>query len=1308
MHRFTRLACIAGWLSFASIGAVNALRAQSSTIVGGTPPVLPLRLDLGATGQCVGSGFESMRPSKQYPAPPVAGGSYGYTSTTAVTAFAHEASGAPDCAWAPDKRVLSPLAPAGGTDAEYQQLLALCRDGHVYSSPTTFKYLPQFPGSFMVHVRLGHLDQAQDNQEVKVVVGGVAQLVTTETPATSLISGAWARTVVSKATFGAGADGPPLGGYRSYWFPVHSGGGPIELRFGANTRVQALEFWANAAAPAEFDVSTGELEVGDYVARSCSGAEDDADASKFANGLAKLNEGDAAAASATFGAISDCNRFLRATGRLWVVGWPSSGQVLDGNDGVEWTQLLLAIADLELVANPAGYEGAIHGRAAEYLDRAREYVRALKHATLRGYRLPHTFPDSSAPIVNPHAEDIALLSNLAAAEALWRDLSGERLADVLDNPVVDVHPLFFRAAHRREINLWSRNTRNLAAGTDAGDAFEAAQYKMWRELVTRGYVTPPMAAGGPDGAMQGDDGLAVGIHMATYVSPQDPQGGPLYAENNDPTITSGAWQHEGSPQVHGAAAQNWWTPLLAGVDALPQVTCGEWEVPQRRFQVALAAAQQWWVAQRMKQGIVDGAYVGELGGGSGDDPEFLLQFLYSILPLRGSLPEFTAALESLGKSQLEEQADHGYFFGDGTSAAADVEHTAEYTQNALLTGFYSNSGDPVFVSSALRSFEHVGDLATAVGTVDPVAWTATIGGGTHSFGGSPIARRYFKNWHFDAEGPDAAALPGDVPLNTRALLPLLHAIATTRNSSAIQIAREITEWWWSVCEDTSGPAGKLKPKGVVPERVMPKQPAGFTYEGAGGLEWWTGGYAQVTGGSTDAFAQCGAIYGLMLWRFLDTHDAGQKLDYLRPIYFAGQLAAEGYRVEHPNAAPCGTQALVTLGTATDPGTPRWTAQRLRESSSFLQSLFLALPVLEKNSAALDAMPDTGDATATLCWIRAMLIREAAAPGIARYQLNNNLQSLTASMQEGFTWLDAFFPLATEFTNYTDRAYLATDGPKVNIASMTSGGFVGYLPSHQLTIEPWLGQSPLNVAVLVAGWKTSPSGGKRLIAHVRNFEVDPNPADGVTDRDMRLRLWHSMEPVFRPGPYDVSIGVDSNQDGTFDGAVTTTSMTWFMPGSEFEFTLPYASSGVCPTAYTITIEPSSAPWSNPCTSVERHDVALVAQPAAWDATTKSLSVQLEGYNLGDGPSAPRLVYRTYVVYTASGWAVFTSPNLNMIPSIPGPTGLQVASAMTSATQSFANVNEAITRIDAYIHLGPPLGCPDMNSDNDVVLVTTGDL
>ena len=207
----------------------------------------------------------------------------------------------------------------------------------------------------------------------------------------------------------------------------------------------------------------------------------------------------------------------------------------------------------------------------------------------------------------------------------------------------------------------------------------------------------------------------------------------------------------------------------------------------------------WWIRNRQ-------APTGEMGGGWGDDCE-MLRHWGDVYFLTGDC-EIRDAAAKMANGIVREIAPNGYL-----EQIADVEHAAEPTSDtAVLAGF--DYGNPIYIERAMATARLMRDV-----------WT-----GINRHG-----QRLFRSCWFGASGV-RTELPHaqDIPLNARALKPVLWLAWYNRNPDAIRLLRDLGDAWIENARRTDGG----KPKGFLPSAVV------FETGEIGGFsgKWWSDGF----------------------------------------------------------------------------------------------------------------------------------------------------------------------------------------------------------------------------------------------------------------------------------------------------------------------------------------------------------------------------------------------------------------------------------------------------------------------------------
>lgn len=1168
--------------------------------------------------------------------------------------------------------------PLGDPNPEYAERYALVVNAHnAHHTTREFNaFVP--PGTDRVLVRLlvGRSDEQIAGTQIKAATqSSCGQSVAWEDvlleehpwPALGSPPGIWSRTPLQKASLVLNT-----GGWRSVWFIMDTlcDGTDERVQFEVKsgfdqTRVAAIEIYDYAddvRPPLGFDAA----DLADPLKVNAAYVDDDwaADQAHVDAGRMDLLADDPAAALVDFEQIVD--DVTRAEAYLWVAGWLGGDRSLFGHDGYEWELLLKAIDLLEGV--DLGTEPRA-GFVAYHLDRAQQYRRALVHERLGGVPraiLPDPLDPAGGSIeyrnwyrdFEDELNDAGLfpdvnvgLLNLCAAEAAWRDVGGQQLGPGLDNPHIEVQPLQFKALVYSMINSWARHTKNKnvshpdPATAEAAQLFVKQHFDLAREFEDLGlFAADPSGDGSHEGPFRTHDTLALFNHMATWDAKNNPpqMTPPDYDEDDEGGII-GKWGGEGSDDVHGPGETRWWDDALPDASSIDPALCTDdtWASHLRRFDVAYRAAHGWWADF--------GALDGELGGGDGDDPEFVLQMLYPTLPFPGRDPAIEAAAQAVTDTWLAPWGEDGtgeYYFGnDDPGSATDVEHSGEYTGNGLWAMLQMRYGDPWYLEYALRSTEYLGDEIWEQGGAQAggTPWTERLdanggtpfgaGIATHSDPQNPgqsIDYRRFVNWHMDAEGsdPNGGAAVGDLTLNGRAILPAHYVAAYNGHPGTVGLLRQWAEWWWVVLmddgalADASNMPTQAKPVGVVPAVVdysptFPYLVHGVSPGGGADPEWWQGGYVEAVGGPNiqNALVSCDYVYGALLWRYRDeATPPAERHEYLLPIFRAAQLLGEYWRQElDRQGTPLGPQVLALPVDAT-PGSPWWTATELARSPAFRKVLTQQLDELENDpdlaalldlemgpnahahlmeylKAGLGGRPPSLPTTCSTCQLNTKGDPYARAVFNEGSSTDAEKDELAGVFEGGFDWLDSFFALATTWVSYVDRIFLTINGAHgESMATWTQGFITSSFPETTVSWEAPPGGDPLEIAALAKGME-----GGVWRALVVNYA--PDSGSGTDTSTVVLRFRHGLDA----GTYDLYSGPNDGTDRIAVGQET------------FESTITIGDYGSHGTVSVDIPADTSATGCGAETVLElRNFVASTATPGTFADpafTTKSLDIAL---------------------------------------------------------------------------------------------------
>jgi len=1248
---------------------------------------LPLRLDLQPTTDpgAVPAGYTAVLPSTVY-----AAGGYGWLVaknglSTSIPSIPVE--------------VMTPLGAAPAELAEVTDRANLVRDGHfirgVGSNGTFQVDVGTSVAECWVSVAIGRVDPPFVSDHRGALLHAATpptagNLVTREIdPVDFVTQGLWTRTISGKANLNSQQSAAShFAGYRKLWFSATPVNGVVSLYFdnplGGYMLIDSIEVYERTEAPIVFDEVTPTLAVNPAYASGMAPA----DATRLGNGVSALLAHQYAAAETAFDAIAG-DDFAKATGLLWIAGWPSEEELGD-LDGRDWRLLQDAIALLEPLSGPAGLRD-------QYLEHARDFRRAFRHQKLRGYTGGIVFPGETTPTDHPYTKD-ALVKNLNISEALWRNVASQQAAAVVGNPTMEVHPLYFRGLLYLAQNWWGRTAQNKWATTDPGGPptppysnvylWNNQWYDLWKEFDAAGWIT----------SLFGDSSeMRIGDHVATYDGPDAGTD-----EDYDEDVWGGLlfkWQGEGSATVHGAASK-WWDPLLGEANQVTPTGSTDWAGHQWRGRQALIAGHEWWI---------DNRYLGgEYGGGGGDDVEFLLLQYYPTFPIRGNEEGIEDVAREVVDSSLEAWGEDGtgtFFFinDDPAKPAADVEHTAEYTGNPLWVGMQLLYGEPYYLEYAMQSMQLFEAAASP--------WTESVPlAGGHTYPDSngtpqPIPSRKFIAWHLDGDGPDTGggAWAGDLSLNGRAVIGSYLLNAYNGNTESSRLMREWAEWWWIVAMDdgtlTSGTPEQQKPAGVLPSVVEFDSGSGqlqYGNQAPATPKWWQGGYDN----KPDAKLNATLVYsyfiysGLFLERYVDPDTpAAERSDYLLPIYESARLAAESWRLSGQGSHT--SAPVITLtGSPTQVGSSHWTADRLKNHGNYLLQVAQALPYMEAD-AVLQARPEHAD---VMIYLGELLI--AKGDPYTETLVTGGKQLLTDVLAGLYDWLDTFFAMGTNLVAFSDRAFLTPKGPSLfSTFTSSTGGFPGAFPGYAVTWErPVDGfggyvDEKLEISVFVKGVEevTVPGIGTtdRLTALVHNYEQQP-PGAGP-DRDLVARFWYALEP----GQYVLAYGPNNGSDAITPGTEQYVSPTFdiLRPGRAVTFPLPYAPTSAGTELVVEVTRQASLPVDKSFT-----DLAVSERDVEIDYSGGVLSIDVTFHNVGN----TRVMNVPYEV-----WAQVTGgPPTLLPPPIPdidllAPNDLVPKRVTVSWQFTIALGTGTVVDVGAFVDPG---GTPDDNPSNDVATGT----
>ena len=311
---------------------------------------------------------------------------------------------------------------------------------------------------------------------------------------------------------------------------------------------------------------------------------------------------------------------------------------------------------------------------------------------------------------------------------------------------------------------------------------------------------------------------------------------------------------------------SWWGDAVDMPDDDPAAP--NWANLLRQQRFLLKAIADYWLGER----LVDG----DLGGGSGDDIELMVQ-LAKIFAGRQDQTDRRALdhLDDMVRHTLyfSGEVQDGYFAGQ----LSDVEHTAEYTTNAWL------ATQAAFGHTA-RAFD------VGMGVAEHIRWTQDP---TLAFAApTTLGRLHFRSDYFTTAGPDTSGTwDDDLLLNGRAMLPAVAEAGRGLLPDWHPMVEDLGDWalaWIQDSFDTSNG----KPSGWYGPVQWPSNLLGST---AG---WWThtanpADTSELAGGvhsytldllrtayvnSSDSNAWVGLLPQVRMFRsVMDWEDAGSPL-----------------------------------------------------------------------------------------------------------------------------------------------------------------------------------------------------------------------------------------------------------------------------------------------------------------------------------------------------------------------------------------------------------------------------------------------
>lgn len=700
--------------------------------------------------------------------------------------------------------------------------------------------------------------------------------------------------------------------------------------------------------------------------------------------VSAFNQANYDAAQSAAALLSD--PFQRGVARCWLIGW------LDGSRDGRFDLLPLARADLQSAA-------AAHPAVPWLLSQMDDLQRALDHLDARGYEWAQQCPsDGGFGFLNPDCagQTVVLglqgfaLSNVNGHAALRR-LAG--LCTPAAGPTI-----------RTDVDAW--NAAPIGYGAWEPSPFLFAATKQYGTTISA--INPLLDVNTSDphsvaflGAFKSIFQTALtggGFETANF--PRDMEL-PLFREYANQGSHPQSWSDTTVAAALSDAqiAASWWGPAVAKLPDDPATP--DWITKQHNVLTAYRGLVDYWLQERLRHG--------ELGGGSGDDVEALLQ----LAPLFATRQDPSdgrnlALLDDFVRAVLVESGSvtHGYFSGGMT----DVEHSGEYTANtfsALREAFgYSARA----VETGLGVSSHLKNASAP-----SAAWAASTG----------LGRLHFKSFHFTAGGPTTGAAQAfDIPLNGRATYPGVATAARGALASTHPMLADLTQWaraWRDDALDTSGG----KPKGFFGPVSFPSN----SFGGAG--KWWSLG---TSAADTSVWGGGEASYVLELlrgayeqstasdrWRFLlpavrvlravkDWEDAGKPTGAAGSANWAAAQFFQGSRFHALVIANLGNLEHDATLTGTDdpdvPGSAPYvdgtlvSRLRLWAENTSLPAVNLAL-----RYALIPVSACSGAGGTT-----------AKSPGVIEFNYDRALPYWRAT-----------FPLLTKHVLHTDRLFLNRNG-----------------------------------------------------------------------------------------------------------------------------------------------------------------------------------------------------------------------------------------------------------------------------------------
>ncbi|WP_316809687.1 hypothetical protein [Pedobacter heparinus] len=344
---------------------------------------------------------------------------------------------------------------------------------------------------------------------------------------------------------------------------------------------------------------------------------------------------------------------------------------------------------------------------------------------------------------------------------------------------------------------------------------------------------------------------------------------------------------------------------------------------------------------------------------------------------------------------------------------------------------------------------------------------------------TPMGHRHFRSCYLSAtEVLEQAPMNVDVPLNARAVLPGLWAAWYNRNPTLIRLFSEWGKAWLADAER----AGNGKPAGIMPAAIA------FANDGIGAHtgKWYDPGLAydyykwESLGHINEMHAQLIGMYGLT-----------KNTAFLKPVNFCYDLMLAARKEQLPEKP--------------EPGSLNWAKKVLLDGG---------VDKGASDNPMADVFAMAGQIRGSKAYDQ--LIAAHGNP-YNKYLISKDTAVINKGFDEVLNSLRYNLPLLTSEVKYTDRVYVPG-------SDLLFGMYTGHFGSgyeYPAAVATWKNTGP-DMGIFVRG-----GNARSAVVSLYNF------GDA---RTITMQTW-----LLEPGVYRLTLGSDTNDDGTIDADETKRMM-----------------------------------------------------------------------------------------------------------------------------------------------------------------------